>query len=136
MALKISAERMALSELPKCITFKTFICGIAATNNAGKIAKYFDTSLAKEKVVNAPRVMSCCFPISTTASNLVGSESKSTILPASLAACVPEFMASPISACAKAGASLVPSPTIATKCPLFCSSRIQCSLSSGLASAI
>ena len=136
MALKISAERMALSELPNCITFNTLICGMAATKSAGKIAKYFEISLANENVVNAPRVINCCFPISTTANNLVGSESKSTILPASLAACVPEFIAKPISACASAGASLVPSPTIATKCPLFCSARIQFNLSSGLASAI
>ncbi len=58
------------------------------------------------------------------------------MLPASLAACVPEFIARPISAWASAGASLVPSPTIATMRPPVCSSRMRCSLSSGRASAM
>ena len=39
------------------------------------------------------------------------------MLPASLAAWVPVFMATPTSACASAGASLVPSPVIATRWP-------------------
>ena len=39
------------------------------------------------------------------------------MLPASLAACVPVFIATATSACASAGASLVPSPVIATRCP-------------------
>ena len=39
------------------------------------------------------------------------------MLPASLAACVPVFMATATSACASAGASLVPSPVIATNRP-------------------
>ena len=39
------------------------------------------------------------------------------MLPASLAACVPVFIATPTSACASAGASLVPSPVIATSLP-------------------
>ena len=34
------------------------------------------------------------------------------------AACVPEFIATATSACARAGASLVPSPVMATRCPL------------------
>jgi len=67
-------------------------------NMAGMMAKYLATSLAMEKVVSAPRVMSNCFPISMTSISLVGSLSKSTIFPASLAAWVPEFMATPISA--------------------------------------
>ena len=46
---------------------------------------------------------------------------------------VPVFMATPTSACASAGASLVPSPHIATSLPLACSSRISRSLSSGVA---
>ena len=37
------------------------------------------------------------------------------MLPASLAACVPVFIATATSACASAGASLVPSPVMATK---------------------
>ncbi len=44
-------------------------------------------------------------------------------------------MATPTSACARAGASLVPSPIIATMRPPPCSLRMSASLSSGLASA-
>ncbi len=57
------------------------------------------------------------------------------MLPASFAAAVPEFMATPTSACARAGASLVPSPVMATSRPPDCSRRISSSLSSGVASA-
>ena len=39
------------------------------------------------------------------------------MFPASFAACVPVFMATPTSACASAGASFVPSPVIATSRP-------------------
>ena len=39
------------------------------------------------------------------------------MLPASLAACVPLFMATATSACARAGESLVPSPLMATRWP-------------------
>ena len=46
---------------------------------------------------------------------------------------VPVFMATPTSACASAGASLVPSPHMATSLPLACSSRISLSFSSGVA---
>ena len=45
-------------------------------NMAGMIAKYLATSLAIEKVVSTPRVMSICLPISTTSKSLVGLESK------------------------------------------------------------
>ena len=79
------------------------------------IAKYLATSLAIENVVSEPRVISSCLPISTISMSLVGLESRSTMLPASLAACVPVFIATPTSACASAGASLVPSPVIATR---------------------
>jgi hypothetical protein len=81
------------------------------------IAKYLATSLAMLKVVSAPRVISSCLPISTISMSFVGLESRSTMLPASLAACVPVFMATPTSAWASAGASLVPSPVIATSWP-------------------
>ena len=47
------------------------------------------------------------------------------MLPASFAAWVPVFMATPTSAWASAGASLVPSPVIATSLPLACSSLDQ-----------
>ncbi len=88
------------------------------------MAKYLATSLAMENVVMEPRVMSSCLPIAMTSSSLVGSESRSTMLAASLAADVPLFMAMPTSAWASAGASLVPSPVIATRCPSACSLRM------------
>ena len=91
--------------------------GYVLANAAGMIAKYFDTSLARLNVVSEPRVISSCLPISTTSISLVGLESRSTMLPASLAACVPLFMATATSACARAGASLVPSPHMATRWP-------------------
>ena len=59
------------------------------------MAKYLATSLAIEKVVSEPRVISSCLPISTTSMSLVGLESRSTMFPASLAAVVPVFMATP-----------------------------------------
>ena len=99
------------------------------------IAKYLAMSLAIENVVSAPRVISSCLPISTISISLVGSESRSTMLPASLAADVPVFIATPTSAWASAGASLVPSPVIATSRPPSCSCLISASLSSGVASA-
>ena len=55
------------------------------------------------------------------------------MLPASRAACVPVFMATPTSAWASAGASLVPSPHMATSLPFACSPRMSLSLSSGVA---
>src|SRR3979409_2328345 len=70
------------------------------------MAKYFATSLAIENVVSAPRVISSCLPISTTSISLVGLESRSTMLPASRAACVPVFMATPTPALARPGARL------------------------------
>ena len=53
---------------------------------AGMIAKYLAMSLAIENVVSAPRVISNCLPISTISMSLVGSLSRSTMLPASRAA--------------------------------------------------
>ena len=57
------------------------------------------------------------------------------MLPASLAADVPVFIATPTSAWARAGASLVPSPVMATRRPPSCSVLIRAILSSGVASA-
>ncbi len=76
------------------------IRGGKGSRNDGEI---FATSLAILKVVREPRVISICLPICTTSINLVGFESRSTMLPASLAACVPEFIATATSACASAG---------------------------------
>src|SRR5450756_2421822 len=72
------------------------------------MAKYLATSLAMLNVVREPRVINICLPVSTISISLVGLESRSTMLPASLAACVPVFIATATSACASAGASLVP----------------------------
>src|ERR1035441_5622330 len=94
-------------------------------NMAGRIAKYLAISLAMENVVSAPRVMSSCLPMATTSMSLVGLLSRSTILPASLAAMVPVFIARPTSAWARAGASLVPSPVMATRRPPACSFLID-----------
>src|SRR5437016_2068694 len=102
-------------------------------NIAGMMAKYLATSLAIEKVVKAPRVISNCLPMATTSMSLVGLLSRSTMLPASLAAIVPVFIASPTSACARAGASFVPSPVIATRRPAACSFLMYSNLSLGVA---
>ena len=59
------------------------------------MAKYLATSLAIEKVVSDPRVIRSCLPISTISMSFVGLESRSTMFPASLAAWVPVFMATP-----------------------------------------
>ena len=58
------------------------------------------------------------------------------MLPASRAACVPVFIATPTSAWARAGASLVPSPHIATRrLPGLLVADVGFSLSSGVALA-
>ena len=115
--------------------FSTPSSGMAVMNIAGIMAKYLAISLAMENVVKDPRVISSCLPISTTSRILVGSESRSTMLAASLAAVVPLFIARPTLACASAGASLVPSPVMATILPSDCSFLISLILSSGLHSA-
>src|SRR6202012_1059080 len=129
------AEVIAAFGLYRCRMLSLPRSGITDENMAGMIAKYLATSLVMENVVSAPRVMSSCLPISTISMSLVGLESRSTMFPASLAAEVPVFMATPTSAWANAGASLVPSPVIATSRPPSCSRLIRMSLSSGVASA-
>ena len=136
IALKIKAERIALAGVERCMIFKICICGSTIVNMAGIMAKYFAISFAILNVVKDPLVIKSCFPISTTSRIFVGSESRSTIFAASLAACVPEFIARPTSACASAGASFVPSPVMATTFPSACSFLIASILSSGLHSAI
>ena len=134
-ALKITALRMAEPGLASPMTLSADSCGYVPTKAAGMMAKYLATSLATLKVVSAPRVISICLPVSTTSMSLVGLLSRSTMLPASLAAWVPLFMATATSAWASAGASLVPSPVMATRRPAAWCSRIRRSLSSGVASA-
>ena len=99
------------------MTFSASSTGYVVANAAGMMAKYLATSLAMLNVVSAPRVISSCLPISTISISFVGLESRSTMLPASLAAWVPEFIATATSAWASAGASLVPSPVMATSRP-------------------
>ena len=58
-----------------------------------------------------------------------------TMSPASAARSEPgPAIAIPTSACARAGASLMPSPTMATFCPCACRASIQAALSAGLSS--
>ncbi len=101
-ALKITAARMADVGECNCMKSMDFNQGRVPAKRAGTMAKYFATSLAMEKVVKAPRVMRSCLPTSTTSINFVGSLSRSTMFPASLAAWVPLFMATPTSAWARA----------------------------------
>jgi len=61
------------------------------SEHGGNNGENFATSLATENVVSAPRVISNCLPISTISMSFVGFESRSTMLPASFAACVPVF---------------------------------------------
>src|ERR1700722_13692462 len=72
------------------------------------IAKYFARSFAMLKVVSEPRVINICFPVSTTSMSFVGLESRSTMLPASLAAWVPVFMGG-------RGAVVLPPPHISLR---------------------
>src|SRR5664280_988774 len=134
-ALKITADKMALCGELRCMMLMVCSAGNTPTNMAGMMAKNLAMSLVMEKVVSDPRVISSCLPISTMSMSLVGLESRSTMLPASLAAWVPLFMATPTSACARAGASLVPSPVMATRRPPDCSFLMKAILSSGVASA-
>src|SRR5674536_136318 len=71
IALKITAERMALSGEWSRITLSVASCGNATMNIAGMMAKYLATSLAMLNVVSAPRVMRSCLPISTISMSLV-----------------------------------------------------------------
>ncbi len=141
-ALKMIAETIALFGSPRCMMLSEFsgprwpgFVAYVNANIAGRMAKYFATSFAIENVVSAPRVMSSCLPTSTISMSFVGFESRSTMLPASFAAVVPVFMATPTSAWASAGASFVPSPVIATMRPFACSSLMRAIFVSGVASA-
>ena len=71
-ALKMTALRIALVGLCRCMMFSGAMAGNVAINIAGMMAKYFATSLAMLKVVSEPRVMSSCLPISTISMSLVG----------------------------------------------------------------
>ena len=88
-ALKMTADRIADVGECRFMMSMSLSHGSVLANNAGTIAKYFATSFVTEKVVSAPCVISNCLPISTTSMSLVGSLSRSTMLPASLAAWVP-----------------------------------------------
>ena len=98
-ALKMTAERIADSRAlePHDVRARR-APGSAPANIAGMIAKYLATSFAIENVVSEPRVIRSCLPISTISISFVGFESRSTMFPASRAACVPVFIATPTSA--------------------------------------
>ncbi len=98
IALKMIADRIAEAGECSCMMLSSPRPGKIPANIAGMIAKYFATSFAMENVVRAPRVMSSCLPIRTMSMSFVGSESRSTMLPASFAADVPVFIATPTSA--------------------------------------
>src|SRR5512145_9748 len=132
-ALKITADMIALSGVARRMMLSASSCGYVVANAAGIIAKYLLTSLARLKVVSAPRVISSCLPISTISINFVGLLSRSTMLAASRAGWVPVFIATATSAWARAGALLVPSPFMATNRPPVWYSRISLSLASGVA---
>src|SRR5215468_9801762 len=97
-ALKMTADKIALGGGARFMMLSALSTGYVVANAAGMIAKYFATSFAMLKVVSEPRVISICLPVSTTSMSFVGLESRSTMLPASLAACVPVFMATATSA--------------------------------------
>ncbi len=83
-------------------------------------------------VMNLTRLSQTPRPSSTAASMLAKLSSVSTIAAASLATSVPPCpMAMPMSACLSAGASLTPSPVIATTSPRPCRARTRRSFCSG-----
>ena len=101
-------------------------------NIAGRIAKYLATSLAIENVVSAAARHQQLLADLDHLEQLgrVASRGRPCCrLPC--AACVPVFIATPTSAWASAGASLVPSPVIATSLPFACSSRMSAQLRLG-----
>ena len=63
--------------------------GYSPIKSTGIMAKYFATPFAIENVVKLPLVIKNCLPMWTISISFVGEESKSTVLPASFAACVP-----------------------------------------------
>src|SRR5437879_3573395 len=85
-ALKMTAARIAECGEASRMTLSLSSTGNTPANIAGMMAKYFATSFAIENVVREPRVIKSCFPISTISISFVGSESRSTMLPASFAA--------------------------------------------------
>ena len=101
------------------------------------MAKYLATSLAMENVVNAPRTDQELFADLDDLDQLgrIWSSGRPCFQLRVRPACR-LFIATPTSACASAGASLVPSPQWRRSSPPFaCSSRISRSLSSGVACA-
>src|SRR5882757_6728909 len=82
-ALNMTALRIALVGLCRCMMFSGVITGNVAIIIAGIMAKYFATLFAMLNVVNELCVMSICFPISTMSRSLVGLLSRSIMLPAS-----------------------------------------------------
>ena len=83
-------------------------------------------------VMNLVRLSNTPRPSSTAASMVAKSSSVSTMSAASLATSVPPRpIATPMLACRNAGASLTPSPVIATTCPLACRASTRRNFCSG-----
>ena len=85
------------------------------------IAKYFATSLAIEKVVSAPRVISNCLPIATTSMSLVGLLIQIHHIAGLFGSHRPGVHGQTHIGLRQRRASLVPSPVIATRRPSACS---------------
>ncbi len=99
------------------------------------IAKYFATSFAIENVVSAPRVISNCLPISTISMSFVGIRVEIDHVPGFLCRLRAGVHRDSDVGLRQRGASLVPSPVIATSLPSACSRLISAILSSGVASS-
>ncbi len=131
----MTALRMAESGECRRMMFSAFNCGYVAANAAGIMAKYFATSLTMLKVVSEPRSHQHLFASNVHYLDQLGRVESNPPYCPSFAAQVPEFIATATSACASAGASLVPSPVIAAKRPFRLILTNQCQLGSGVASA-
>ena len=107
-----------------------------AANSAGMMAKYLATSLAiEEGGEERPEEIEELLADLDNLDELGRVGVEVDHVAGSLAATVPVFMATPTSAWAKAGASLVPSPVMAISLPPPCSARISSIFRSGVAQA-
>lgn len=100
------------------------------------MAKYLDTSLASEKVVSAPRdeLLFADFHHGEQLGRIGVEIDHVAGLLGHL--CARVHCQAHVGLGQQPGASLVPSPTIATRRPPLCSARMRASLSSGRASAM
>ena len=127
-ALKISADRIALAGVASPITLSALQAGQRHDEHRGNDGKIFGNVVGDGKCgQGAPRDQHLLADLDDV-DELGRDRSRGRpCLPASLAALVPECMATPTSAWASAGASLVPSPVIATSrpCALFAADELE-----------